>query len=281
MTEECYDCVMRFAVRIAEKTNQKEKINEIKKMIKDSPKDTTPAILVGNIWKFFVKDLRDKDIEKPEKIKMNHEVKKIIKNIETDNFSFKNFVELAIFGNLVDLYSGFPTDNRITTPDKIGPMLKTFLSETLSIDDTDQLEKLTKNATIFYLCDNSGEIGFDKLFIQKLLEKSKKIYVGVKDTPHSNDVIKDDALFFGLDKIAEIVEFPADGGFWVKSLKEKNKKIFEECGLIISKGQANFETLTEQKLDIPIAYLLRVKCPYLGRYLGVPHNSNVCWIKMP
>ncbi len=47
--------------------------------------------------------------------------------------------------------------------------------------------------TILYLLDNSGEIVFDKLLIEELLRKGKKVKAVVKGSPVLNDVTMDDA----------------------------------------------------------------------------------------
>ena len=279
-TEGCYDCILRFSKDIIKKTNQYNKLEEVKKMIKNSSSDLTPAVIVGDIWKFLTKDLKDKDVLKKEKMEMNREVKKIIENLDYEKFSFKDFVKLSIFGNLIDFYVA-NLKSRICDPKKIKENLQPFLSEPLTIDDGDKLEELIDNRTVFYITDNAGEIGFDSLFIKKILEKAKKVYIAVKDSPYSNDTTKEDALFFDMDKLGNIIEFPSIGGFWIDSLKGKNKKAFDESDIVIAKGQANFETLTEQKSDKAIAFILRTKCPYISRYIGVPINSNICWIKMP
>ncbi|MHA1872852.1 MAG: damage-control phosphatase ARMT1 family protein [Candidatus Heimdallarchaeaceae archaeon] len=277
-TEGCYDCILRFCKRVIDKTNQYDELEKVKEMIRNSSSDLIPAVIVGDIWKFLTKDLENKDVFKKEKMEVNIEVKKIIENLDYKKFSFKDFVKLSIFGNLIDIFMN--SDTRISDPKKIKERLELFLSEPFAIDDTDKLEKLIENSTIFYITDNPGEIGFDNFFIKKILEKAKKVYIGVKDDFYSNDTTIEDALFFDMNKLGKIIEFPAVGGFWIDSLKGKNKKAFDECNIIISKGQANFETLTEQKSDKPIVYLLRTKCPYISRYLGVPINSNICWIKI-
>ena len=56
----------------------------------------------------------------------------------------------------------------------------------------------------------------------------------------------------------------------VHNLKEHLRK----ADIIISKGQANYETLTETRY--PVFYTLKAKCPPVANHLGVRVGDLVC-----
>jgi hypothetical protein len=50
---------------------------------------------------------------------------------------------------------------------------------------------------------------------------------------------------------------------------------FHGVDLIVSKGMANWETLTEERAPCPIFYLFRTKCEPVARSVGVPMDKCV------
>ena len=79
-----------------------------------------------------------------------------------------------------------------------------------------------------------------------------------------------DAEDIGLTDVVKVIDngsgYP---GTVLQSCSESFKKIFSEADLIISKGQGNYETLSENSQNI--FFLLRIKCDIVARDL----NGNV------
>jgi len=48
---------------------------------------------------------------------------------------------------------------------------------------------------------------------------------------------------------------------------EEVKKAVEEATLLIAKGLANYESMTEYEFNKPIAYLMMIKCDAVGRHI--------------
>jgi len=274
---ECYPCSLRFGVEMIKKVGlNKEKIKEILQLYQNSDTDFIPANLSTKMWDCCVKDLKDKDVFKEEKLESNKIVKNITQNFNIKKLNLEDCVKLSILGNLVDYFAPYGISN----PEEIARKIDEFLNEELVINDVEKLEKLLNNAKIFYFSDNAGEIGFDKILIEKLLETADKVYLGVKEGPVVNDAMLEDAKFFNLDEICKIVTLPARLGVDFKELSDYKKQIINGCDLLISKGQANYETLTEEKVKNSVTYILRTKCHVIARNLGVEPNSNVCLLEM-
>jgi uncharacterized protein with ATP-grasp and redox domains len=125
-------------------------------------------------------------------------------------------------------------------------------------------KKLTRSKSLLYLGDNAGEIVWDKILIEELVETfDVDITYAVRGFPVLNDVTMEDAHFVGLDKVVKIVSngFDAPGTLLDKCSDEFMNK-YHRSDLILSKGQGNYESLSEQSR--PIFFLLQVKCPVIA-----------------
>ena len=144
-----------------------------------------------------------------------------------------------------------------------------MLSADLSSSHTEELRTAINNAKqILYLGDNAGEIVFDKLFIEHL--PKEKIIFAVRGKPVINDATMKDAEDIGLTDILKVIDngsgYP---GTVLQSCSEEFQEVFNGADLIISKGQGNYETLSENRQNI--FFLLKIKCDIVARDL----NGNV------
>ncbi|MDD5758220.1 MAG: ARMT1-like domain-containing protein [Desulfobulbaceae bacterium] len=179
-------------------------------------------------------------------------IKMLIQQSESPFFAAILF---AIAGNIIDYGSqqDFDLDNALHQCLKKHPLINDYAA--LRHD-------LSHAKTVLYLADNCGEIVFDSLFIDQL---SAPVTIVVKSGPIINDATIDDATYCGLDKTYTVI---ANGtscpgtpiGFCAKEFE----RLFTEADVIISKGQGNFETLSE--VQRPIYHLLTIKCPVVGRH---------------
>ena len=112
---------------------------------------------------------------------------------------------------------------------------------------------------------------FDKILIEVM---AKPVIYAVRDRPVINDATVEDAIKSGLDKVAKVVSSGCDApGVILKRCSEEFLDHFKSAGLIISKGQGNYETLSSEQR--PIFYLLKTKCPIIARDLGVNQGDTV------
>ena len=73
----------------------------------------------------------------------------------------------------------------------------------------------------------------------------------------------EDALVCGIDKVAHIIYSGCDApGTILRFCSGDFLRIYENADLVISKGQGNFEALSQE--DKPIFFLFRVKCPVVA-----------------
>jgi len=133
------------------------------------------------------------------------------------------------------------------------------------------LEKLKTAKLVLILGDNTGEIFFDRLLLEQL-PKDKRYVYAVRSRPILNDSLLEDAKIAGIDDFAEIMESGSIiAGTDPNSCTEQFQKMYDKADIIISKGQGNFETLSDK--NKPIFFLFAAKCGTVSKMLDVPIGS--------
>ena len=189
------------------------------------------------------------------------EVKRILENDD----SLENYVKIAIIGNILD-FGAFTLD------DDIESVIRDSLDKDLTVKDIEEFENaLRTNDKVLYLVDNTGEIVFDKLLLEKIKEYDIDITIAVKSLPILNDATRKEALDVGLDEFGEIVEIGCGTVGYVDSeISDEFREIFDSHNFVISKGMGNFEGLSEIDLSSKeVFFLLCAKCNTISRAIGV------------
>ncbi|MCZ3366493.1 MULTISPECIES: damage-control phosphatase ARMT1 family protein [Methanobacterium] len=194
-----------------------------------------------------------------------------IKKILNGRDGLEIYIKAAITGNLIDfgaLGVNFDVEKAICKN----------MEKEITLNQIDELENELKSAkNVLYLADNSGEIVFDKLLIEKLKDYDVDVTVALKEKPILNDACIDDAVQIGMDEVAMLVSTGTDSiGILYADISEEFKKIFEEADLVISKGLGNYEGMTEMELgDKPVFCLFNVKCNAVAKSVGANVGDNV------
>jgi len=125
---------------------------------------------------------------------------------------------------------------------------------------------------ILYLGDNAGEIVFDRVLVEVL--PSHTVTFAVKSGPIANDVTRDDTVQSGMDQVAEIIETGCDYmGVPLPLCSAEFLEAFHSADVIIAKGMANFETLSD--VDANIFFILKAKCDSVAHEIGVEKEGIV------
>lgn len=246
-----------------------EIMEEIFKYLSNRFKEGTNSNKTGSMMHQLIKEKTGcNDPYYKEKIEGNEialkylpDVKEILKNDD----SLENYVKIAIIGNILD-FGAFTLD------DDIESVIKTSLKKDLTIKDIEEFENSLKtHDKVLYLVDNTGEIVFDKLLLEKIKEYGLDITIAVKSEPILNDACMAEALDAGLDDYGEIVEIGCGTVGYVDSeISDEFRQIFNDHKFIISKGMGNYEGLTEIDLSSKdIYFLLCAKCNTISRDIGV------------
>ncbi len=177
-------------------------------------------------------------------------------------------VELAIAGNIID----FGVKNNLDVKAELKKILieeDRFINKKYIFHYAEFKRTLKKARDILYLADNCGEVVFDRILIEEIKREypNKDIYYAVKERPVINDALFEDAKICGIHKAAQVISNGTDAPGTVLSLCSKEfKKKYEGADMIISKGQGNFESLSNEKR--PIFFLFMVKCSVVAKETG-------------
>ncbi len=172
---------------------------------------------------------------------------------------------VAIAGNIIDLATSGELD--------VGAEVERILSKRLAVDHYAFFRRDVERArAVLYLGDNAGEVVFDRVLVEEI--GPGRVTYAVKGGPVLNDATLDDARAVGMDRVCRVITTGDDSvGIEFDRASAEFLRAYEEADLILAKGQANFESLSE--VDKEVYFLLQAKCTAVPRELGVPRWSLV------
>ncbi len=208
----------------------------------------------------------------------NRQAADVCRQVRGRLHTFRDYVHAAVIANIFD----YAVKGHTVTSDFLS-FFNGEIGKELYIDDTDKILPLCSR--VVYLSDNCGEIVFDKLVIQYLKSHGSHVTLAVKEAPILNDATMEDALFLGLDTIVDHLTTTGGGsnaeiGINMDLIPEDLRQAIDNCTIIIAKGMANFESLSEMENLPPVAYMLAAKCRPVADELGVPVGVKVARLRM-
>jgi len=248
-------------------------IDELSQLIPNFSLETAPPEMGRAIYSLVgkISGVKDpfKDIKENSNkfaLKLYPKLKQEINNSED---RLLTAVKLSIIGNIID----YGAKNSLDVPKEIdylfqGNFAINSENNSTTFEYNQFKESLDKVNTIIYLADNAGEVVFDRLLIEELVkELGKEVIYVVKGKPIINDALIEDAIFCRINKAAKITSSGSDApGTILKYCSPEFIELYQDAELIISKGQGNYEALSEE--DRLIFFLFRAKCPVIAEDVG-------------
>jgi len=179
-------------------------------------------------------------------------------------------LKISAAGNIIDLgpQRNFDVEKELSKVLKFG----------FAIDHYDKfIRKLETANNVLYLGDNAGEIVFDKILVEELAAMGKNVTYVVKDGPILNDATMEDAVYVGMDKVANVITNGTNYlGTCLDILPAEFLDILLNAEVVISKGQANFESLEQEEMAKGrVFFMLKAKCDYVAEKSGVKLGDSV------
>jgi uncharacterized protein with ATP-grasp and redox domains len=177
-------------------------------------------------------------------------------------------VRAAIAGNVIDfgIYDSFDLGRSVDESFRL-PLPAVALSSFAAA--------VRSARRILYLCDNAGEIVFDRILLELLRDAGRDVIAVVKGSPVINDATREDAARAGLMGSVPVIDNGNDGiGTLLERCSPEFREAYGSADLIVSKGQANYETLASER-DERTFFLFKVKCPVVAKALGRPEGDIV------
>ncbi len=277
---ECYNCFITQAIRSSKihSKNKEESLKVVRNVVRiltDIDHSLPPPIISEDVYKTIQETLGIADPYK--------EIKKKYNDIALDycDFAYARIrnaedkllcaLKLSLAGNIIDF--GGEQDSF-----SIEETINDTIHSGFHVNEIDKFKSDLKKAnSLILLADNAGEAVFDKILLEMIKEMypTLDIYVFVRGGNIINDITIEEAKYIGLDSVANIIESPkAIPGFWPEFCDGECEDIWKSADLVISKGQGNFETLSEIS-DKRIYFLFIVKCRVVAEFLKLKKFSKI------
>lgn len=186
-------------------------------------------------------------------------------------------LEAAVLGSIVGNIMDFGPGIAIQDPDELVDVFSDLMDQGLDLSHVPRMrERLRESRKVVYMLDNCGEAVFDIPLIREIQKLGPEVVGVVKGEPILTDVTREDAARSGIDKVFDRMvdtgQFAV--GVDLESAGEELLRELEDCDLLLAKGMANYEALSDSGIG-PVAFLLRAKCDPVARSLGVRKDQNV------
>lgn len=270
---ECFDCILNQImplVRAASPSEQERRalIRRMLRIVAEAEKSTTPPDIAAAFHREVRTVSGNNDLFRTEKdestriaLSLYPEMSEIVCK---SHDPFETALRLAIGGNIID-YGVDPSFDLTHVERKI----REVLTLPLDLAAVRTLRRAIDAAdSVFYILDNCGEAVFDRLLLEQM---PPRVTLGVRGQPILNDVTRREATMSGLDAYPILDTGDLTPGVSAHGTREEFLRAMQKADLVIAKGQGNFETLSDYPR--PIAHLLRVKCPVVGRIFEAELHS--------
>lgn len=270
---DCLPCFLSQALRAAriatdDENKIKKVLDEVGMMLVNIPLESTPPEsgrliyhkineITGNSDPY--REIKDRSTKKA--LSLYSSLKS---HIEKSDDRLLTAIRIAIAGNVID----FGPSRAFDIEKEIAESLK----KVFAICDYHRFrDYLDEALEILYFGDNAGECVFDKILIE---EMKKPVTYVVRDVPIINDATYEDAVQAGIDKVATILSSGTDApGTILKICSAEFKEVYNNSKFIISKGQGNYEALSNESR--PIFFLFKAKCHVIANDIGVDEDDMV------
>lgn len=271
---DCYACFLRQALSAArmvtdDEDAQQAVVTETLALLQAFPPGTTPPEIAFAVHRLVRERLGDGDPYAMVKAESTRAAlalyPRLTSLVAESEDPLDAAMRVSIAGNIID----FGVSDNV--PD-LWATVERVMAAPLAIDDRAQLRSALAVADrVLYLADNAGETVFDRVLIN---EFKVPVTYAVKGGPVLNDATRQDALNAGLDTCATIVDNGSRAPGTVLDLcSAEFRNTFDGAPLVIAKGQANYETLSEA--GPRVFCLLQAKCPVIADDMPAPVGGAV------
>ncbi|UOY10692.1 DUF89 domain-containing protein [Methanonatronarchaeum sp. AMET6-2] len=238
--------------------------------------DKPGHVVSSEVHRAVYESLGEGDLYREKKDLSNQVARNLIDEFEgLSSFDFRRKVLASIIANSFD-FGVMGHEAELGVEERFREELSVG---SLDVDDTEEIRDfVSKSDKVGYILDNCGEALFDGILLDELRDIGDfELILFVRGAPIFNDVTMSDMEEIGLDeKVDRVVPLGERAvGVNFRYLSSGSYDALEEVDLVLSKGMANFESLSEVDGEYNIAYLFRVKCEPVSREIGYPVGSNI------
>ena len=267
LDSQCILCLLKRHADTAAKLGNEEQVTaftrELMRILCDGPVEMSAPFYTPDIAKLFTEHFGLADDRFTEEKELSNRfcmerLDRISGMVRSADDPLYAGLQGAILGNYID----FSALQGEVSFEKLDEMLD--LLHTIEVDRAvfDKLRAdLEGGKELLYLTDNAGEIVFDRVWLEVIrdLFPNLAITVCVRGGPAQNDATVKDAEEIGMP-FRVIDNGTCISGTVLEEASEELKAAIERADVVISKGQANVETLLDTGHGYNIYYAFLVKC---------------------
>jgi uncharacterized protein with ATP-grasp and redox domains len=267
LDSQCILCLLKRHADTAAKLGSEEQVTaftrDLMRILCDGPVEMSAPFYTPDIAKLFTEHFGLADDRFTEEKELSNRfcmerLDRISGMVRSADDPLYAGLQGAILGNYID----FSALQGEVSFEKLDEMLD--LLHTIEVD-RDVFEKLRADLEggkeLLYLTDNAGEIVFDRVWLEVIrdLFPNLAITVCVRGGPAQNDATVKDAEEIGMP-FRVIDNGTCISGTVLEKASDELRAAIERADVVISKGQANVETLLDTGHGYNIYYAFLVKC---------------------
>ncbi len=273
LTESCVDCMYG---KQCEKTDNKEYLAKIKYILEHRDENASSAEMnfafneahekiLGPMPGFREINKKYNDLV----LSMENELER---KIEDSADPLATALVMSRIGNYIDFGVMKDINEEL--------FLDMFKDTDMRPDELETLESFCKQCAegkrFLLLTDNCGEVVLDKLFLRQLKKRFPhlEITVMVRGGEILNDAIMEDAEYVGLTKEFNVITNGEHmAGTVYRRLPDEARKVVDNADVILSKGQANYESFAGEGHHAFFTFLC--KCDLFVNRFNVPRLTGM------
>ncbi|MGE4553775.1 MAG: DUF89 domain-containing protein [Desulfovibrionaceae bacterium] len=273
---DCLPCFMRQALAAARRVDPDDEAMHRRVLaawaaaVPDLDLTLSPPAQAGHIYGLLARATGAPDPFAADKDQANRRVLELLPGLrarrDASPAPLRTALEMAIIGNYLDAGIGreFDWEGELAA-----------LEDALDPAACAEFEaQAGPGRAVLVLGDNAGEIAMDILLVEALQARGCRVTYAVRGRPILNDATLEDARFVGMTEACPVVSSGVDTP---GTVPERCDPAFldrmKQADLILSKGQGNFEALSDRWPGVFFAF--KVKCPVAARLTGRPEGSSV------
>ena len=267
LNSQCILCLLKRHEETALKHGDQEQatafIRDLMRLLAEGPADMSAPYYTPGIAKLFCdhyglsEDRFAEEKEASNRYALSR-FEKLTNLVRTASDPLYAGLQAAILGNYID----FAALQGEVSFEKLDEMLELLHTIEVDRDTFAQLRAdLETGRELLYLTDNAGEIVFDRAFLELIhdLFPNLAITVCVRGGPAQNDATLEDAKTAGIP-FPVIDNGTCISGTVLEEASEELKAAMGRADAVISKGQANVETLLDTGHGCNIYFAFLIKC---------------------
>ncbi|SFO27980.1 hypothetical protein SAMN04487831_1162 [Pseudobutyrivibrio sp. UC1225] len=269
-------CVKCMYDRQAAKTDNAAYLEEIKNILDNRDENACSAEMNFAFNQAYAKHIGPLHSFKEINKKFNDLVLSMEKGLESEIENSTDPLATALVMARIGNYIDFGVIQNVEEK----TFLELFQDTEMREDEKETYESFCKQCAegknFLLLTDNCGEIVLDKLFLRQLKKRFPhlNITVMVRGGEVSNDATMEDAKYVGLtDEFKVITNGKLVAGTVYKWLPEESKNAIDSADVILSKGQANFESFAGEGFHAFFTFLC--KCDLFVNRFNVPRLTGM------